>query len=74
MGFPIMILTIVICIAGDKKEEKKGLLAKFGLDDWKFALPAGLLVGIPAVANEVSFLPHFLPHLNTIIWCLFVYR
>jgi len=33
-----------------KKEEKKGALAL--LSDWKFALPAGLFLGIPAVLNE----------------------
>lgn len=37
----------------EKKEEPKGLIAKWGLNDWKFALPAALLVGIPAVYNEV---------------------
>lgn len=41
-----------VCL--DKKEEKNTVLSKLGLDDWKFALPIGLLVGIPAVANEVS--------------------
>jgi hypothetical protein len=39
----------------DKKEEKTGLIAKLGLDDWKFALPMGLFVGIPALSNEVIF-------------------
>jgi hypothetical protein len=38
----------------DKKEEKTGLIAKLGLDDWKFALPMGLFVGIPALSNEVN--------------------
>lgn len=33
-----------------KKEEKKGALAL--LSDWKFALPAGLFLGIPAILNE----------------------
>jgi hypothetical protein len=36
-----------------KEEEKTGLIAKLGLDDWKFALPMGLFVGIPALSNEV---------------------
>lgn len=36
-------------------EEKKpdSLISKLGLDDWKFAVPLALLVGIPAVSNEV---------------------
>jgi len=40
-------------------EEKKvddSMLAKLGLNDWKFALPIGLMVGIPALANEVLVL------------------
>ena len=41
----------------DKKVEgPTTLLSKLGLDDWKFALPIGMLVGIPAVANEVIVL------------------
>ena len=40
----------------EKKEEAKTIIQKLGLDDWKFALPIGLLVGIPAVANEVIIL------------------
>ena len=28
---------------------------QYGLDDWKFALPVGMLVGMPVLANEVSF-------------------
>jgi hypothetical protein len=36
--------------------EDKGVLARFGLNDWKFALPIGLFVGIPTVANEVLVL------------------
>jgi hypothetical protein len=27
---------------------------KMGLNDWKFALPLGMLVGIPMISNEVS--------------------
>lgn len=37
-------------------EEKKpeiSLISKLGLDDWKFAVPFALLLGIPAVSNEV---------------------
>ena len=31
-------------------------LSKIGLDDWKFALPVGMMVGIPTLANEVLVL------------------
>lgn len=37
----------------EKKEEDTGFIAKFGLNDWKFALPAGLFIAIPALSNEV---------------------
>lgn len=48
----------------DKKElvdilevkEEKGLIGKLGLDDWKFAIPVGMLVGIPALSNEMIIL------------------
>lgn len=40
----------------EKKEEDTGLIAKFGLNDWKFALPAGLFIAIPALSNEVLVL------------------
>lgn len=39
-----------------KEEVDQGVVAKLGLNDWKFALPAAMLVGIPAVANEVIVL------------------
>ena len=29
------------------------MISKLGLDDWKFAIPAAMLVGIPAISNEV---------------------
>ena len=29
-------------------------MSKYGLDDWKFALPVGILFGMPVIANEVS--------------------
>ena len=28
-------------------------MSKYGLDDWKFALPIGMLFGMPVIANEV---------------------
>lgn len=40
----------------EEKKEKAGFVAKMGLNDWKFALPIGLFVGIPALANEVLVL------------------
>ena len=33
--------------------EEKGFMHQYGLDDWKFALPIGMLVGMPVIANEV---------------------
>ena len=38
------------------KPEDKGIIGKLGLDDWKFALPVGLFIGIPTMANEVLVL------------------
>ena len=39
-----------------KKGEKASFISKFGLDDWKSALPlAGILLIIPALQNQVSF-------------------
>lgn len=37
----------------DKSTVEKSWIAKYGLDDWKFALPLGLLIGIPAVSTEL---------------------
>lgn len=39
-----------------KPEEKKGLIARLGLDDWKFALPVGMILAIPALGNEILVL------------------
>lgn len=36
----------------EKKDEKKGWIEKLGLDDWRYALPVGLMIGVPAVAKE----------------------
>lgn len=38
----------------EKKPETT--LSKLGLDDWKFALPVGMFIGIPTLANEVLVL------------------
>jgi len=43
---------LVELLAG-KKEEPKGFLAKFGLDDPKIAAPVAFILGIPAIYNEV---------------------
>eukprot|EP01039_Chlorochromonas_danica_P010770 gene10770-11970_t len=43
----------------EKKEEpveKKGLIAKLGLDDWKLAFPVSLLVVLPAIKTELFVL------------------
>ena len=39
----------------DPKKEKS-IIEKMGLNDWKFALPTGLLVGLPVISNEVLIL------------------
>jgi len=36
-----------------KPEEPKGLIAKLGLNDWKMAVPIGVLCAIPVISNEV---------------------
>jgi len=36
-----------------KNEKKDGPIKSLGLDDWKFALPAAMFVGIPSIHNEV---------------------
>mmetsp|Transcript_18232 Transcript_18232/g.40463 ORF Transcript_18232/g.40463 Transcript_18232/m.40463 type:complete len:342 (-) Transcript_18232:66-1091(-) len=40
----------------DKKADEESILHKLGLDDWKFALPVGMFIGIPCLANEVLVL------------------
>lgn len=40
----------------ESSKEEPSFISKFGLDDWKFALPVGLFLGIPALANEVLLL------------------
>ena len=39
------------------------MISKLGLDDWKFAIPAAMLVGIPAISNEVCI--HSFVKINT---------
>lgn len=48
----------LVKLLGVKKEEDKdqSLISKLGLDDWKMAVPLGILVAIPALANEVIIL------------------
>lgn len=43
-------------ILGVESSEEKSMISKLGLDDWKFAIPAAMLVGIPAISNEVIVL------------------
>jgi hypothetical protein len=38
----------------NEKPEEKGFIEKWGLNDWKFAVPIGMMVGIPAIYNEVT--------------------
>lgn len=38
------------------KPADEGVVSKLGLNDWKFALPIAMLVGIPAISNEVLVL------------------
>jgi hypothetical protein len=52
LSFPFLSSRPLIAIQAHVGEEK-GFLAKYGLDDWKFALPIGILVGMPVVSNEV---------------------
>lgn len=46
----------MLTIDTSKDAEEKSMVEKLGLNDWKFAVPVGLLVGIPAVSNEVNIL------------------
>jgi len=49
-------LTLTHSPIASKPDAEKGVIAKLGLDDWKFALPVGLFIGIPTFANEVLVL------------------
>lgn len=40
----------------EPKPKDDGIISKLGLDDWRFALPIGMILAIPAVANEVIVL------------------
>jgi hypothetical protein len=48
----------LLCIRplAKKDEEEQSFLVKLGLNDWKFAIPVGMLVGIPALSNEIIVL------------------
>ncbi len=48
----------------EKKEEDTSLIARLGLNDWKFALPIGLFVGIPALSNQVCTETHYLNNVH----------
>ena len=41
------------CVVTAVVGEDRGFMHQYGLDDWKFALPIGMLVGMPVIANEV---------------------
>ncbi len=41
-----------VLFAVEKKEEKSGFIAKYGLNDWKVAIPVGMVLAIPTLANE----------------------
>lgn len=55
VGRSARLLTTAVPEDKDKKEEKKGFLSTF-TSDWKYFVPAGILVAIPALANEVIVL------------------
>ena len=39
---------------GEEVDKDASLVSKLGLDDWKLAVPVGILLAIPALANEVN--------------------
>ena len=41
----------------ETKTQDEGIISKMGLDDWRFALPIGMILAVPALANEVSLYP-----------------
>lgn len=43
----------LVGLLAKKDEEEKSWFAKVGLDKWQYALPTGLLLGIPLVYHEV---------------------
>jgi len=44
---------ILEILGGAEEPKEKSLFSKLGFDDWKFALPISMMVGIPIVTNEV---------------------
>jgi len=45
---------VLLLLQNSSKEQgEPSLISKFGLDDWKFAVPVGLMVGIPIISNEI---------------------
>ena len=46
----------LIQMLSEPKAEDKGIIGKLGLDDWKIALPVGIFIAIPTLANEVLVL------------------
>jgi len=43
-------------ISKAQKKEDESFIVKYGLNDWKFAVPIGIILGIPAIHNEVIVL------------------
>eukprot|EP01034_Spumella_vulgaris_P035330 gene35330-43563_t len=39
-----------------EKKEETGFLAKFGLNDWKYAVPVGAMLLVPAISNQILVL------------------
>lgn len=46
----------LVDILAAKPASEQGFIEKFGLNDWKFAIPAGMLIGIPALSNDLIIL------------------
>eukprot|EP01041_Mallomonas_annulata_P005717 gene5717-11542_t len=49
----VKFLTFFEILAHADEKVEPTLISKYGLNDWKIALPIGLLVGIPIISNEV---------------------
>lgn len=47
---------LIELLATKPEADKSGIISKLGLDDWKFALPVGMFIAIPTLANEVLVL------------------
>lgn len=45
--------TDVPAVKNEEEKKDEGVVSSLGLNDWKFALPAAMFIGIPAIHNEV---------------------